>query len=151
MRTYRCCVDEYGDGTYTVLSAGICNDTWIDNRTYLGGAYDYVGQVTLPDGSTGFTKNSMRITQVGCSGINQWSSWHWKYPQREIFCYMFSFGFMWIAFALSPITLHRTMTAKSADALRAALTLLHLFPISYFIPVILMGQVASGLFPHSSA
>ena len=97
-----------------------------------------------------YTSQPMSVSQQGCLAGQMWSSWFMKYPPREIAMYMFSFGFMWIAFALAPITLHRTMTAKSANAVRDALTILHLFPLTFFLPVILLGATAASVSPPTT-
>jgi len=101
-------------------------------------------------GCMSMTNEPMFSSQSGCLANGAWSTWFMKYPPREIAMYMFSFGFMWIAFALAPITLHRTMTAQSADGLRKALTILHLFPLTFFLPVILLGATAAAVSPPTT-
>ena len=106
----------------------------------------YSGTLTI-GGVEGYTSNTMSHTQFGCGSINMGTFWHWKYQIEELTIFMFSFGFMWMPFALAPVGLHRVMTARTSDALRGSLAILHMFPITFFLPVILLGVVAGTLWP----
>jgi len=136
----------------------VCTGTGNDEQCNYGGksmvatpsGSAYIAYLLTPAGDKYYTNERMSSTQIGCIAINTWSSWFYKYQPREIAAYMFSFGFMWIAFAMTPITLHRTMTAKSSDEVRKALAVLHLFPICFFLPVILLGITAGGLWQETT-
>lgn len=132
---------------------------WIEvndwgNHVTSNTSFVYPGHLQFTGGnnnnSGGYTSEEHSSTQLGCVGINMPNVWHYKYPDKELVALMFSFGFLWVPFALAPVTLHRVMTAKDADALRYSLCVLHMFPISFFLPVILLGLTAGALWPDDS-
>jgi Na+/proline symporter len=110
----------------------------------------YRGVVTLPDNSRGYTNLSFTNTHAFCSEIGANSAWHFKYPLRELTALMFTFAFAWISGSLLPITLHRVMTSASADSIRYSLFALHMFPILFFTPMILLGITAGALWPDET-
>jgi len=107
----------------------------------------YNGMLEFPDGTSGYTYLTMSKTQGGCVGNQMHNNWQYKHPPKELVYLMFSFGFSWVPFALSPVTLHRVMTSASADALKWSIVCLHAFPITFFIPVILIGATAGAMWP----
>ena len=108
----------------------------------------YRGKLLFPDNTWGYTNHTMHATQFGCLPINSKTAWQYKYPFKELCTIMFAFGFSWVPICLAPLTLHRVLTATSADALRNSIGVLHLFPIIFFLPMLLLGWTAGALWPE---
>lgn len=102
------------------------------------------------EGVFAFTNHTMTHTQYRCLPINTGSAWITKYPPAELAALMFSFGFSWFPFAMAPVTLHRVMTSKDVDSVRWAFTVLHMFPIVFFMPMLLLGWTAGAMWPEDT-
>merc|ERR1711865_352553 len=107
------------------------------------------GETDLMDNSEKYPE----ITSDGLYNVTYTGCWmHTKpwlslYPPRYFAHLMFTIAVAFLPFGVSPFAAHRTMVAKSDRALQQGLTPLHLFPLMFFVPVILLGLTRTAIFP----